>query len=65
MSNRKNCRVLWPFGLAIVLATLVSFPAWATLNLMELDTDAQFGGAATCSAQQLSWERHSWCRDRR
>jgi len=46
MNNCKDCRALWPFGFALLLAMLVSFPAWATLNLMDLHAGTQLAGAA-------------------
>jgi hypothetical protein len=46
MNHCKDCRALWPFGFALALAALVSFPAWATFNLMALSSTAQLAGSA-------------------
>ncbi|NBC14037.1 MAG: hypothetical protein GVY09_11965 [Gammaproteobacteria bacterium] len=46
MNRCKDCRALWPFGFALALAALVSFPAWATFNLMALSATAQLAGTA-------------------
>lgn len=46
MQDCKTCRALWPFGLALVLSLLVSFPAWATFSLMDVTPPAQVAGTA-------------------
>jgi hypothetical protein len=46
MSNCKDCRALWPTAFAVVLAMLVSFPAWATLDLMAVDGSVRLAGTA-------------------
>ncbi|MBK1631634.1 hypothetical protein CKO31_12945 [Thiohalocapsa halophila] len=46
MNHCKDCRALWPFGFALALAMLVSFPAWATFNLMALSATMQIAGTA-------------------
>ncbi len=63
MNRCKHCRALWPFGFALVLAMLVSFPAWATLNLMEMDTGTQLTGAALvfCAAATGLTLYVRWC----
>lgn len=42
----KDCQSLWPFAFALALAALVSFPAWATFDLMALSATAQIGGTS-------------------
>ena len=42
----KDCRALWPFAFALALAALVTFPAWATLNLMDTGPATQLVGTA-------------------
>ena len=44
MKACKDCQALWPFALALALATLVTFPAWATFDLMALTPSARVTG---------------------
>jgi len=44
MKACKDCQALWPFGLALALAALVTFPAWATFDLMALTPSARVAG---------------------
>jgi hypothetical protein len=46
MNNCKDCRALWPMAFAVALALLVAFPAWATLDLMAVDTAGRITGTA-------------------
>jgi hypothetical protein len=46
MRNCKDCRAVWPFAFALMLAALTTFPAWATLNLMFVDLPTQIAGSA-------------------
>jgi hypothetical protein len=46
MIRCPRCRVLWPFAFAIALSALLSFPAWATLELATGDPAAQALGTA-------------------
>lgn len=63
MNPCKDCRTLWPFGFALALAALVSFPAWATFNLMALSTKAQVAGTAVvfCAAATGLVLYVRWC----
>ncbi len=62
MTHCKSCRALWPFAFALALAAIVSFPAWATFNLMALTSTAQlvgtalvFGASATSLMLYVRW----------
>jgi hypothetical protein len=46
MTRCKDCGARWPFAFALALAALVSFPAWATLNLILADPVLQLAGTA-------------------
>ena len=63
MKKCKDCRALWPFGFALILAMLVSFPAWATFNLMDLHAGMQLAGTALvfCAAATGLILYVRWC----
>jgi quinol-cytochrome oxidoreductase complex cytochrome b subunit len=69
MQPHNARRPVWPFAFAIFLATLVSFPAWATLDLIAADaavktlgTGAFFVCAATALVLYVRWCLHRDCR---
>lgn len=63
MNDCKDCRTFWPFGFALALAALVSFPAWATFDLMALSATAQAAGTALvfCAAATGLVLYVRWC----
>lgn len=46
MRTCTACRAAWPFVLALALAAVMSFPAWATFDLMSLEPSARVAGTA-------------------
>lgn len=44
MSTCEDCQMYWPFGLALVLAMLVTFPDWATFGPMAATPSARIAG---------------------
>ena len=44
MKTCKSCRAAWPFGFALALAAIITFPAWATLDLMAFEPSARVAG---------------------
>ncbi|MGB5733490.1 MAG: hypothetical protein WBM40_03490 [Thiohalocapsa sp.] len=63
MRTCKACRAAWPFAFALALAAIVSFPAWATFDLMALEPASRVAGTALVffiSATGLMLYVH-WC----
>jgi hypothetical protein len=44
MKRCTGCRAAWPFVFALALSALLSFPAWATLELATGDPTTQILG---------------------